>query len=117
MLESWSKIRVGAVGGVWTHERSRKLDMLLQKSFRGYMKTTGALVTKILASSTRVAFKAFISLVFSFVVFWDLPRIANGVQSLSKSRVAFAYREIAPVIMNISSVVGRSFEAQVPLCS
>lgn len=98
--------------GEWSEERSRRLGMLLQKSIRGYVVGTVALITKLLGASTKVVFKALLSLLFSFMIMWDLPVIVSGVRRLRSSRVGDMYEELAPVISQFGSVLGKSFEAQ-----
>lgn len=98
----------------WSPERSRRLGMLLQRSIRGYVAGTASLVTRLLSASTKVVVKALLSLIFSFMIMWDLPVILNGVRRLGSptSRVRYVYNELAPVFADFASVVGKSFEAQ-----
>lgn len=96
----------------WTEERSRRLGILLQKSIRSYVVATISLITRVLGASTKVIFKALLSLLFSFMVMWDLPVIAAGVRRLRSSRLSFMYEELAPVVTNFATVLGKSFEAQ-----
>ncbi|PXF46166.1 hypothetical protein BWQ96_04043 [Gracilariopsis chorda] len=97
---------------VWTQARSRRLGILLQKSIRSYIAATITLITRLLGASTKVIFKAVLSLIFSFMIMWDLPVISRGVKRLKTSRLSFAYEELAPVVTKFGSVVGKSFEAQ-----
>lgn len=101
-----------ADAGEWSEERSRRLGVLLQRSIRGYVSGTVALITKLLGASTKVVFKALLSLVFSFMIMWDLPRIVAGVRRLRDSRLAFMYNDVVPAITQFGSVLGKSFEAQ-----
>lgn len=39
-----------------------------------------------------------VSLLFSFMVIWDLPNLRRGVQALKTSRLGFAYNTIAPQV-------------------
>lgn len=96
----------------WTEARSRRLGMLLQKSIRSYISATISLITKVLGASTKVIFKALLSLLFSFMIMWDFPTIARGVRKLRSSRLSFMYHELAPVVSKFGSVLGKSFEAQ-----
>lgn len=96
----------------WTEDRSRRLGMLLQKSIRSYIAGTVSLITKLIGASTKVVFKGLLSLVFSFMIMWDLPMIARGVRRLKTSRLSFMYDELAPVVTQFGSVLGKSFEAQ-----
>lgn len=96
----------------WTEARSRRLGILLQKSIRTYIAGTISLITKLLGASTKVIFKALLSLLFSFMIMWDLPTITRGVRKLRTSRLSFMYDELAPVVAKFGSVLGKSFEAQ-----
>lgn len=96
----------------WTEARSRRLGMLLQRSIRTYIAGTVTLITKLLGASTKVIFKAILSLLFSFMIMWDLSVISKGVRRLKNSRLSFMYDELAPVVSKFGSVLGKSFEAQ-----
>lgn len=99
---------------VWSPERSRRLGMLLQKSIRGYVAGTAGFLSRLLQTSTKVVVKALLSLVFSFMIMWDLPVIMTGMRKLGdkRSRVKFAYDELAPFFADFGSVLGKAFEAQ-----
>jgi predicted PurR-regulated permease PerM len=102
------------VDGEWSAERSRRLGMLLRKSFGGYIAGIAALITKILRTSTKVVLKAVFSLIFSFMIMWDLPVIVSGIRRLGSptSRLRYAYNELVPFVADFGSVLGKSFEAQ-----
>lgn len=40
-----------------------------------------------------------VSLLFSFMVIWDLPNLRRGVRALKTSRLGFGYRTIAPQVL------------------
>ncbi|EME26466.1 uncharacterized protein Gasu_58720 [Galdieria sulphuraria] len=96
----------------WTEERSRRLGILLQKSVKHHVAAAVSLTTKILRESTKILFKALVSLVFSFLIVWDLPKIARGVGSLKRSKIGPAFMEVAPHIGEFGVIFGKSFEAQ-----
>lgn len=54
----------------------------------------------------------FAALVFSFMIVWDMPRIARGVQALEHSRLGDVWVEVAPSIASFFQLLGRAFEAQ-----
>lgn len=60
-----------------------------------------------------------VSLVLSFMVVWDLPRIAGGVSSLETSRLSAVYAEVAPSVSIFGELFGRALQAQVSvfMCS
>ena len=54
-----------------------------------------------------------VSLVLSFMVVWDLPTIARGVQSLRRSRLRAIYMEVAPTFTVFGQLFGKALQAQV----
>ena len=58
-----------------------------------------------------------VSLVLSFMVVWDFPTIARGMQSLRSSRLRAVYTEVAPTFTVFGSLFGKALQAQVPLHS
>ena len=55
------------------------------------------------------------SLVLSFMVVWDFPTIALGMQSLRSSRLRAFYTEVAPTFTVFGSLFGKALQAQVAL--
>lgn len=53
-----------------------------------------------------------LSLLFSFLIVLDLPRLYRGVISLEQSKLGFIYREVAGTIRDFGNVLGRALEAQ-----
>lgn len=39
-----------------------------------------------------------VSLLFSFMVIWDLPNLRRGMKALKTSRLGFAYNTISPEV-------------------
>lgn len=59
------------------------------------------------------AISAFLlSLLFSFLIVLDLPKLSAGVRGLEKTRIGFVYRELAAGVKDFGLTVGRAFEAQ-----
>lgn len=56
-----------------------------------------------------------VSLVLSFMVVWDFPTIARGMQSLRSSRLRAVYTEVAPTFTVFGSLFGKALQAQVAL--
>jgi predicted PurR-regulated permease PerM len=96
----------------WTEERSRRLGLVIQKSLSRYVNRFASIVSRILSNSTKIIVKVLLSLVFSFLIVWDLPSVAAGLRSLRRSRLRAAYLELAPAIGEFCTLLGRSFEAQ-----
>ncbi|MBM4062202.1 MAG: AI-2E family transporter [Planctomycetes bacterium] len=53
-----------------------------------------------------------LSILFSFLIVLDLPRIRRAVASLAQTRVRFIYDEVAEGIGTFGKVLGRALEAQ-----
>ena len=60
-----------------------------------------------------VAIQVGVSLVLSFMVVWDFPTIARGVQSLRSSRLRAIYTEVAPTFTVFGQLFGKALQAQV----
>jgi len=101
--------------GMWSSERAERLASHLERLLKGNVRQglTAAKATLDLLASCVV--NAGACLLFSFLLVLDLPRISRGVRSLGQSRLAFAYREIAPKVASFSSIVGTAFEIQILL--
>ena len=54
-----------------------------------------------------------VSLVLSFMVVWDMPTIARGVESLRSSRLRAVYTEVAPTFTVFGQLFGKALQAQV----
>jgi predicted PurR-regulated permease PerM len=54
----------------------------------------------------------FLSLLLSFFITFDMPRLRRGARLLSESRVGDVYAEIAPGLVNFAHLMGRAFQAQ-----
>lgn len=57
-----------------------------------------------------------VSMVLSFMIVVDLPTISKGVASLSTSRLAPFYREVAPSVTVFANLFGKALQAQVGKC-
>lgn len=60
-----------------------------------------------------------LSLLFSFLIVLDLPRLTRSVRDLRNTRLRFLYEEAAGNVYNFSRVLGRALEAQffIALCN
>ncbi|HVR43911.1 MAG TPA: AI-2E family transporter [Thermoanaerobaculia bacterium] len=59
-----------------------------------------------------VAFQFFLSIIFSFLILWDLHHLRSAATSLATGRTAEIYIEIAPGLTAFARMLGRAFEAQ-----
>ncbi|MDR2581290.1 MAG: AI-2E family transporter [Fibromonadaceae bacterium] len=53
-----------------------------------------------------------LSLLFSFLIILDYPRLARSFAKLEESRLAFVFQEVKPGVMKFSRMLGKAFEAQ-----
>jgi predicted PurR-regulated permease PerM len=53
-----------------------------------------------------------LSLLLSFFITFDIPRLRRGLLGLKQSRVHDFYEEIAPGLYNFGRLIGRAFQAQ-----
>ncbi len=67
-----------------------------------------ALVGGFLATSSSFL----LSLLFSFLIVLDLPRLSRSVKELATTRIRFIYFEVADTIRNFAAVVGSALIAQ-----
>ncbi len=53
-----------------------------------------------------------LSLLFSFLIVLDLPKLSRAVRGLAHTKVGFIYHEVADNVVGFSTVLGRALEAQ-----
>lgn len=53
-----------------------------------------------------------LSLLFSFLIVLDLPKLTNSARELSATKVGFIYDEVADSVHDFCAVLGRAMEAQ-----
>ena len=64
-------------------------------------------------SSIVAAVSAFLlSLLFSFLIVLDLPRLTGELKELEHTKVGWVYREVTPSIVSFCRVLGQALEAQ-----
>ena len=54
----------------------------------------------------------FLSLLFSFLILLDLPRLSQSIRGLANTKVGFIYVEVAESIRTFATVMGKAFQAQ-----
>ncbi|CAN0336329.1 unnamed protein product [Pylaiella littoralis] len=104
-----SKLRDRAA---WGEERYARFAKLLQFCLSGYVKKGLNMCSTVVGGLTKVLYKAMVSLLFSFMVIWDLPNLRRGMKALKTSRLGFAYNTISPQVGTFAKLVGQSFEVQ-----
>lgn len=76
-------------------------------------------VTSLLRSLVHFSSKVFgvtsaflLSLLFSFLIVLDLPKLHVSFKALERTKLGFVYREFVPGLKDFSQVLGRALEAQ-----
>jgi predicted PurR-regulated permease PerM len=69
-------------------------------------------VTAFANQAIAFAFQFVLSIIFSFLLIWDLPNTKERLSRFSTGRTAEIYREIVPGLSAFSTMLGRAFEAQ-----
>jgi predicted PurR-regulated permease PerM len=59
-----------------------------------------------------LTFHFLLSIIFSFLILWDLPRLRQSLAQFAHGRTAEIYAEVAPGIRAFVVMLGRAFEAQ-----
>lgn len=84
----------------------------VEEGVRNFVPKVIAGVREFVNSSIAIVLQFFISIILSFLILWDLPRLRENVQSLSQGGTAEVYDEIAPGMTAFATILGRAFEAQ-----
>jgi predicted PurR-regulated permease PerM len=65
-----------------------------------------------IASLVSFTFDVILSVFLSFVIMWDLPRLARGVGRLEQSRLHRLYNDLVPGLASFGLLLGQSFVAR-----
>ncbi|CAK9238348.1 unnamed protein product [Sphagnum jensenii] len=84
----------------------------LQQMIKEYAGAMVVWLATLISATSRFALQSLVSLIFSFMLVWDMPAIRRGVQSLKQSRLSIVYEEIAPVIGTFGGIFGKAMQAQ-----
>ncbi len=107
------------LGEQWDIRRStlaRILEPLLgigSNSDGEAMKSTLTTVGNIGSTLIAVSSQFLLSLLFSFLIVYDLPNLRAGVMSLENTRLRYVYEEVADSLLAFGRTLGRAFEAQI----
>ena len=108
--------------GAWDIRRStlaRILQPLLgmhekegdTETFKTTLTTVGTIGSTLLAISSQFL----LSLLFSFLIVYDLPNLKKGVMSLQHTRLQYVYEEVGDSLVRFGRTLGRAFEAQIAI--
>lgn len=70
-------------------------------------------VTVFFRDLLRISFYLILSMIFSFLILWDLERLKRDVKSLRDTRLQGVYHTITPHLVRLSDILGKAFEAQI----
>lgn len=73
--------------------------------------TVGNIGSTLLAISSQFL----LSLLFSFLIVYDLPNLKSGVQSLRHTKLRYVYEEVGDSLVRFGRTLGRAFEAQIAI--
>jgi len=59
-----------------------------------------------------ISLQFLLSIIFSFIILWDLPRLRESAAAFGYGATSQIYDEIAPGIRALGTILGRAFEAQ-----
>ncbi len=74
-------------------------------------------ITSFLQSLARISFHFLLSLIFSFLILWDLERFRREVKSLEYTRLRPFYRVLAVPLSHYGDILGKAFEAQIVIAA
>lgn len=78
-------------------------------AFKSTLSTVGNIGSALLAISSQFL----LSLLFSFLIVYDMPNLKRGVMSLQYTRLGYVYDEVADSVVAFGRTLGRAFEAQI----
>ncbi|MBF0409754.1 MAG: AI-2E family transporter [Candidatus Riflebacteria bacterium] len=61
----------------------------------------------------KISFNFVLSMIFSFLILWDLKRLLQEIESLKDTRLEFAYRTLEAPLHIFAEILGKAFEAQI----
>jgi predicted PurR-regulated permease PerM len=106
--------------GHWDLRRStlaRMLQPLLGLDHNGdsgeAVKSTLTTVGNIGSTLLAISSQFLLSLLFSFLIVYDLPNLKKGVMSLQHTRLGYVYEEVGDSLVSFGRTLGRAFEAQI----
>jgi predicted PurR-regulated permease PerM len=114
-----SSVDIYVLESMGKEARTKYLGGALQKVLQQYTNAAAYFISDMLSFISRFAVQLGISFVLSFMMVWDLPSIAKGVESLRSSRVAPIYNTVAPSVKVFATLFGKALQAQsrIALCN
>lgn len=91
---------------------AEKLEEQGEHKLLSLVAQTGEYLAGLIPALLALPFKLILSLMLSFFITFDIDRLAQGANSLKKSRFRHIYEEITPSLRAFASLIGRAFQAQ-----
>lgn len=79
------------------------------------VKSTLEVVGNIGSALFAISSQFLLSLLFSFLIVYDLPNLKKGVMSLRDTRLRYVYEEVSDSLIAFGQTMGRAFEAQIQI--
>lgn len=93
-------------------EIANKIESMLEENVMSGMSKFGATLGQLIPKFLYLPFEIALSLLLSFFIVIDIPKMKNGLARLRNSRFKHIYDEIAPGLVNFGRLMGRAFQAQ-----
>jgi len=114
------------MGEQWFKETLEKdgLNKIAFDDMWKWLKTTqqkklGEEYADVLKKTMEIAFQFLLSMIFSFLIVWDIPRLQKKVSALAEGGLHRFYEVIGPGLVMFCRLLGRAFQAQffIALCN
>ncbi len=102
--EQWQKIT--------SSPHYKKIIENVQMFFTGHLGEITILIATVIKNTATFFIQFFISIIFSFIIVLDIPRLHAQFQSLRQTRLKQFYDTITPGLRTFSDVMGTAFAAQ-----
>ncbi|MEM7231140.1 MAG: AI-2E family transporter [Planctomycetota bacterium] len=97
---------------VWWREDPLSVRKTVDEYKDKVVSEAGTWITKLISYAFNLPVQLSLSLLLSFFITFDIPKLRKGVRKLKTSRVGGIYEEIAPGLISFGHLIGRAFQAQ-----
>jgi predicted PurR-regulated permease PerM len=112
-MEQFEAEERGKLFGEWRKgEVAGKLQSKIEEHAVAIMTKVGTAVGETIPKLLLLPMEIFTALLLSFLITIDVPRLAEGLNKLSKTRFRHVYWEIKPGLVSFGLLIGRAFQAQ-----
>ncbi len=115
----WDAIEPVASSGGWSIDTSIVAQLLPQiaggndgDNAKATIKSSLDAIGRLSGQFAGIVSAFLLSLLFSFLIVLDMPRLAQAIKELEHTKLKFIYAEVAESIFSFCRVLGRAFEAQ-----